>query len=129
MISKHTFSEVLETLREHYGTGIYNTGDYSICRGNLIEAEDTIITILSECMGDEDDVIYDWVHGLLISDEFEVSELEICSTHGFTRNVRIEDAGDLYNYLMITNNPYQLAKIGLDEYFDELCSGNGGDYE
>ena len=57
MISKHTFSEVLETLREHYGTGIYNTGDYSICRGNLIEAEDTIITILSECMGDEDDVI------------------------------------------------------------------------
>ena len=80
-------------------------------------------------MGDEDDVIYDWVHGLLISDEFEVSELEICCTHGFTRNVRIEDAGDLYDYLMITNNPYQLAKIGLDEYFDELCSGNGGDYE
>ena len=83
MISKHTFSEVLETLREHYGTGIYSTGDYSICRGNLIEAEDTIITILSECMGDEEDIIYDWVHGLLVTDESEVAELEICSKRGF----------------------------------------------
>ena len=128
MISKHTFSEVLDTLRERYIAGAF-PGISSSLRGTLADPEDAIITILSECMGDEEDVIYDWVHGLLISDEFEVSELEICSTHGFTRNVRIEDAGDLYDYLMITNNPYQLAKIGLDEYFDELCSGNGGDYE
>lgn len=128
MISKHTFSEVLDTLRERYIAGAF-PGISSSLRGTLADPEDAIITILSECMGDEEDVIYDWVHGLLITDELEVSELEICSTHGFTRNVRIEDAGDLYDYLMITNNPYQLAKIGLDEYFDELCSGNGGDYE
>lgn len=128
MISKHTFSEVLDTLRERYIAGAF-PGISSSLRGTLADPEDAIITILSECMGDEEDVIYDWVHGLLITDELEVSELEIFSTHGFTRNVRIEDAGDLYDYLMITNNPYQLAKIGLDEYFDELCSGNGGDYE
>lgn len=128
MISKHTFSEVLDTLRERYIAGAF-PGISSSLRGTLADPEDAIITILSECMGDEEDVIYDWVHGLLISDEFEVSELEICSAHGFTRNVRIEDAGDLYDYLMITNNPFQLAKIGLDEYFDELCGDCGGDCE
>ena len=134
MISKHTFSEVLDGLREHYLAGYYEDTElcdqvYSPCRGNLIDAEDTIITLLSESLCDYDDVIYDWVHGLLITDESGVAHLEIHRGSEYPRHVRIEDAGDLYDYLMFTNHPKLLAAVELDEYLDDLNDIYGGDYQ
>ena len=72
MISRATFSYILDGMKEYYDarTDIYDleqTGSFGY--GNLVDAEDVILTLLVESVDDRDGLIYDWLHGTIQTQE------------------------------------------------------------
>lgn len=108
MISRATFSYILDGMKEYYDarTDIYDleqTGSFGY--GNLVDAEDVILTLLVESVDDRDGLIYDWLHGTIQTQEDGVVRLELSLGNGYSHQFTIDDAGDLYDYLILLNDP------------------------
>ncbi len=108
MITRDTFCDVLDGIKEYYTTyGHAPDRDacsgYSLCECNLWEAESAVLTLLSEGLNDYDNVISDWVHGLFVEDERGVCYMDVHISGQSTHSFKIETSGDLYDYLMLIN--------------------------
>ena len=107
MISRNTFSEILNGLKEYYDARI-TVGNpdamYSFGCGNLVDAEDAILTLLSEGVYDCDGIIHDWLHGMYYTAEDGATYFKLPLNGGYSHQFRVADAGDLYDYLILLND-------------------------
>ncbi len=105
MITRSTFCAVLDKMKDHYDRNSETEFDYPMPDGSILTAESAILTILSEALNDDDNLIHDWVHGLMIQDKEGGVCLEFHFDDQDKQFFRILDAGDLYDFLMVFYNP------------------------
>lgn len=139
MITRNTFSEIVDGLRAYYTTHKFaeeNETDatFLLDSGYHIDIEEAVFAVLSESLNDCDSIISDWVHGLCIEDEHGIVHFELCSRSGAVRDFTIKNAGELYDYLMIINDPYDNERAAVEACRGEINSRydlpniSGGDY-
>lgn len=108
MISRNTFCDVLDNIKEYHTTygqshSRADCEDYAVCDYSLWDAESTVLALLSESLNDYDNLVSDWVHDLLVMDDDGVCYMDVHIDGQSTQPFKIKTSGDLYDYLMLIN--------------------------
>lgn len=120
MITRNTFSEILEELKDYYDSSHYANSDYyaryDLGCGNLMDSDEAILTLLSESLNDCDDVIRGWLHGLYGTDENGIVHFDLSPDGEDTHRFPVSSAGDLYDYLVLAYKPYPDEVDQINDY-------------